>query len=119
MSGSKPILIISFFFFNAHLWSQTSVFNNLVVKQLDQTLGLSETSNAFFEEDNRNNLWISSIDGLNRFDGISTTVYRPSLNANGYKFSSIVSSRVFIDNDKNYWYSTNDGIHRRCCMNLG
>lgn len=87
----------------------------MVVKQLDQTLGLSETSNAFFEEDNRNNLWISSIDGLNRFDGISTTVYRPSLNANGYKFSSIVSSRVFIDNDKNYWYSTNDGIHKINC----
>jgi ligand-binding sensor domain-containing protein len=95
--------------------AQEQPYANLVAQQLDQRKGLSETSNALFFEDQRNNFWISSIDGLNCFDGVNTKVYRPGVDITGRKFNNIITSRVFVDAHQHHWFTTSDGIHQLSC----
>ena len=104
------LLILVFFSF-LQLKAQNQAFNALILKKLDQGLGLSETSNALFYEDNKNNIWISSVDGLNKFDGNKVVVYRPRLNKKNKIFSNSINSKVFMAPSGRFLFSTPDGLH--------
>ncbi|MBD3661031.1 MAG: hypothetical protein HUJ11_02370, partial [Arenibacter algicola] len=50
------------------------------LQQIDNSLGLSNSSiNAIFQ-DSDNLLWIGTWDGLNRYDGSKFKIFRPELN---------------------------------------
>lgn len=83
---------------------------HLVFHKLDQSNGLSELTNIYHSQSSDQYLWISSFDGLNRFDGKNVKVYRPAL-PDG-KVEASISSQAFEDKEKNIWFTTIGAIHR-------
>lgn len=83
-------------------------------RQLDQNAGISELQNAFFTSDHFGRVWISSVDGLNCFNGIENTTFRFQLP--GGQSDPIVSSPMFKDAADNLWCTTTGGIQ---CLKKG
>lgn len=79
-------------------------FNHLTPK--DQ---LTNPYNAHFYKDSRGLMWISSIEGLYCFDGLSLKTYLPTDN-NGLLNKDIQSS-FFEDTQGDIWFTTIDGIN--------
>lgn len=71
--------------------------------------GLSQGSNAFIYQDSKGFIWLSSTDGLNRFDGKSVKIYKPTP-SNGM-LGNIVTSNFFEDEATNLWFTTYEGVH--------
>jgi len=94
-------LIISFYEGKA----QTSWYFN----ELNQEKGLSEQTNPELYKDSRGFLWISSFDGLNRFDGKKVKVYKPIIP--GVGLDTYVTSNIFEDREGGLWFSTLGGLH--------
>lgn len=56
---------------------------DIMVKQLGTEEGLSHhTANAIYQ-DEFGFIWIGTMDGLNRFDGQKTKIFRPSVSESG------------------------------------
>lgn len=68
--------------------------------------GLSDVYNAFVSRDSFGFTWLSSTDGLNRFDGRSIKVY--SVDQLGH---SDVTSHCFQDSMGNLWFTSYNGIN--------
>lgn len=68
--------------------------------------GLSETTNNFLYRDTRGFLWISSMDGPNRFDGKAVRVYRSDSTGIGNN----VQSEFFEDSEGNLWFSVYEAV---------
>ena len=82
-------------------------FHTLGVKD-----GLSQSSVAFMLRDSRGFMWLSSVDGLNRFDGRSVRVYRPNVGQPNAIFGGNVQSSFFEDKASgDLWFSTYEGIN--------
>lgn len=67
--------------------------------------------NDYIYEDSRGFVWISSIDGLNRYDGSNIKTYRYE---SGMKGSNI-QSNFFEDKEGNIWFTTYEAIN---CYNV-
>jgi len=63
--------------------------------------------NYFIFQDSRGFVWISSIDGLNRFDGMQIKNYRAE---SGLK-SNNIQSNFFEDNSGRIWFTTYEAIN--------
>lgn len=74
--------------------------------------GLSQASNAYVYRDSRGFVWISSIDGLNRFDGLEVRKYRPRKNDPKSIVGQLVNSNFFEDKNGNIWFCTYQAINR-------
>ncbi|HEY8937934.1 MAG TPA: two-component regulator propeller domain-containing protein, partial [Cyclobacteriaceae bacterium] len=76
MSFRQPLALIIFLSIELYCYSQPSQlrFNHLNVDN-----GLSQGVNNCIYKDSRGYVWISSFDGLNRFDGLACTIYRENL----------------------------------------
>lgn len=85
------------------LFSQTlpNLFHRLTAEQ-----GLSQAINSFVYTDSRGFVWVSSIDGLNRFDGRSVKVYRPNLNNPNALRGNNMQSRFFETAEGDLWFCT-------------
>lgn len=83
-----------------------------LMHRLSQNTGLSENTTAYLYKDSRGFVWISSIDGLNRFDGIHVKVYKPNNQKNAL-YGHNIQSR-FFENKKNgdLWFCTYEAINR-------
>jgi len=68
--------------------------------------GLSQSTNEFFYRDKRGFLWVSSMDGLNRFDGISVRVYR----FKNRNIGNNIQSEFFEDGSGNLWFSVYEAV---------
>lgn len=80
---------------------------------LDQGKGLSQGTSSFISKESKGFVWIASIDGLNRFDGLNVKVYRPDLAQQHSLVGNNVTSSCFEDpQTSNLWFTTNDAIHR-------
>jgi signal transduction histidine kinase/DNA-binding response OmpR family regulator len=80
--------------------------------QLTTQNGLSEANNAFIYKDSRGFVWISSADGLNRFDGLTVKVYRPRPGDPYSLRGNIITSTFFEDIEGNLWFTTYNAIHK-------
>ena len=74
--------------------------------------GLSEATNFHTFKDSRGFVWISSISGLNRFDGRQVRVYQPDLADSTAIFGQNIQSNFFEDAQGDIWFSTYEGINR-------
>lgn len=76
--------------------------------RLSPNEGLSQGSNEFVFRDTRGFVWLSSIDGLNRFDGQSVKTYK----ADGHNglLSNFIAGNFFEDAASDLWFATYEGI---------
>lgn len=83
------------------------IFHHLKVED-----GLTQATNAFVYKDSKGFVWISSITGLNRFDGVSVRRYTPDITDPGSMNGENVQSDFFEDEAGNIWFCTYEAIHR-------
>ncbi len=76
---------------------------------ITQENGLSQSTNSFLNKDSRGYTWISSTEGLNRFDGKSVKSYQLSRDK---RSDNNVTSHFFETPEGDLWFSTNRGLHR-------
>ncbi len=86
----------------------------LAFHHLSTNEGLSEGVNHFVRRDGHGYMWLSSIEGLNRFDGARVRVYSPASNQTTPKTlaGNNVLSAVYEDARQNLWFATQEGINR-------
>ena len=80
-------------------------FHHLSIAQ-----GLSNPINSYVYHDSEGFVWISSIDGLNRFDGRNVKVYRPDPSVENTLSGNIISSPFFEDQETNIWFTSYGSI---------
>ncbi|UMB54187.1 response regulator [Lutibacter sp. A64] len=80
------------------------------IEQLDNTIGLSNSSINTIFQDSDDLLWIGTWDGLNRYDGTSFKIFRPELN-NENSLSNQVILKIGQDSIGNLWIVTMGGIN--------
>jgi ligand-binding sensor domain-containing protein len=73
--------------------------------------GLSQANNSFVYHDSRGFVWISSIDGLNRFDGLTVKVYRSSFNNPRAMLGQNIQSPFFEDTNGDLWFCTYEAVN--------
>lgn len=85
--------------------------NDLLFNHLTVNNGLSQGVNNCVYKDSRGYTWISSFDGLNRFDGIECTIFRENStqkkNIKGTLFLNILE-----DKKSDLWIGSNEGLNR-------
>ena len=85
--------------------AQQLYFNHLTVNN-----GLSQGVNNCIYRDSKGFVWISSFDGLNRFDGVSCISFRSSVNEpNGLKGTLFLN--ILEDKNSNLWIGSNSGLN--------
>lgn len=83
---------------------------NYSFNHINHNTGLSETMNAYVFKDSYGFIWISSNDGLNRFDGKKVIQYRTTNDSTSLK-GKVINSNFFEDEDANIWFCTYDAIN--------
>jgi signal transduction histidine kinase len=73
--------------------------------------GLSQSSNDFVYQDTKGFVWLSSIDGLNRFDGKQVKIYKSIAGDTTSLLDNNISSNFYEDEHSNLWFTTYEGIH--------
>lgn len=81
-------------------------FHHLTAEQ-----NLSQANNAFVYHDSRGFVWVSSIDGLNRFDGRNVRVYRPDASKPHTMLGQNIQSRFFEAPDGDLWFCTYEAVN--------
>lgn len=81
------------------------------VHYLGPKQGLHQTINSFLYQDRQGFIWISSIDGLCRYNGRSVQVFKPDgHNPHSIKGANIQSS-FFEDGSGQIWFTTEEAIN--------
>ena len=106
----RSIFYISFFWLACH--AAISQENGFTWHELGIDDGLSQATNAFVYKDSRGFVWISSIAGLNRYDGSSLKVYMPDENDPSSMLGENIQSDFFEDNHGDIWFTTHDAINK-------
>lgn len=81
------------------------------INLLDAEIGLSQSTNEFIYNDSKGYIWISSTDGLNRFDGASVTVFKPDKEVENSLKDANIQSPFFEDDRGNIWFATVNSIN--------
>ena len=74
--------------------------------------GLSQATNAYIYKDTKGFVWISSISGLNRYDGMQVKVYMPDKSDPASLFGENIQSNFYEDNAGGLWFCTYEAIHK-------
>lgn len=72
----------------------------------------SQTDNNYIYQDKKGFIWVSSIDGLNRFDGGSVRTYYSDPGDSTSLADDNIHSNFFEDEMGNLWFSSNTAIHK-------
>lgn len=98
-------LLVIILCFAGKINAQQLYFNHLTVNN-----GLSQGVNKCIYRDSRGFIWISSYDGLNRFDGLSCINFRSSVNEkNGLKGTLFLN--ILEDTNSDLWIGSNAGLN--------
>ena len=73
--------------------------------------GLSQPDNAFIDKDSKGFVWISSVAGLNRFDGTGVKIYSPNAIEPGSIIGENIQSNFFEDDESDIWFTTYDALN--------
>ena len=90
-----------------HLFS-VSYCQNLRFDHLDINDGLSQNSAFCMDIDSDGYLWVGTLNGLNRYNGYSFEVFKPTLNKKGSLKGSLCNA-IGCDKAGNTWIATSDG----------
>jgi|GEM_PF-698637 len=96
------------------LWPAGSFFaqtERLYFHHLTANEGLSQSVNEFVYKDLQGFVWISSTDGLNRFDGQTVRIYRPRPGEKNSMAGNFIVSGFFEDKSGNIWFGTMQAIN--------
>lgn len=104
----KITIFLAGFFFLTFLPCQ--VPTDFSFYHLTSKNGISDDSqNEFVKKDSRGYVWISSTDGLNRYNGLKIKQYNSESDS---LFGENIQSSLFEDGKGNMWFSTYEAIHR-------
>ncbi|MEP6796291.1 MAG: triple tyrosine motif-containing protein [Saprospiraceae bacterium] len=93
-------------------WNLTAqVPISLPVTLISRSDGLTETDNRFIYKDSEGFVWISSIQGLNRYDGKHVKTYLPDSRDSTSLKGLMVNGYFFEDVEKNIWFTTYDAVN--------
>jgi len=98
----KFILIAVLFntFVSANLLNSQSICSS--------NLELSQNTNTYLFHSSRHQIFVSSTEGLNIFDGLMTEIYRP---ATSQMVGLILQSSFFEDSAENVWFTTYEALN--------
>jgi ligand-binding sensor domain-containing protein len=82
-------------------------FHHLTVEK-----GLSESTNSSVYQDSHGFIWLSSLSGLNRYDGRQVRIYQPESADSTSLFGQNIQSTFFEDSNCDIWFSTYEGINK-------
>ena len=102
-------LFISFLFLVAEPYLSFSQKPDLRFKRISVLEGLSHSYVKTITQDHQGYMWFGTVDGLNKYDGYSITVYKHSPEDK----TSIANSdvlRLLEDRDKHLWIVTNTSV---------
>jgi len=106
MTFNKFIWIITLFFCFYTSLGEENLYLNFHKVTLENGL-TDDRYNNYIYQDSRGFVWISSIDGLNRYDGLQIKTYRFE---SGMKGTNI-QSNFFEDRSGNIWFTTYESIN--------
>ena len=98
----KSIIYIILILITSHLFAES---NDLQFKRLDVNNGLSSNQVNTIFKDSRGYLWIGTVNGLNRFDGYSSKIFRKSNDRPGTISNNTISA-IFEDHRGKIWVTT-------------
>jgi len=105
MKKQTYLLLLILFSCFGNVRAEQLIFNHLSVNN-----GLSQGVNNCILKDSQGFVWISSYDGLNRFDGISCTSYHSDINVNsGLKGTLFLN--ILEDQNSDLWIGSNAGLN--------
>lgn len=100
----KLMLVLGSVFFIYSIGGAQQHLLNLKFKGLTTVDGLSgQRHNSFIKKDSKKNVWISSLEGVNKFNGTEVTAYT-SANSNLPK--DWIQSNFYEDQAANIWFTT-------------
>lgn len=83
---------------------------NLLFNHLNVNNGLSQGVNNCIYKDSRGYVWISSFDGLNRYDGISCTIFRENI-SDSFSLRGTLFLNIVEDKNGDLWIGSNRGLN--------
>ena len=83
----------------------------LSFQHLSQEDGLSQSFNSFIFKDSHGFIWLSSLDGLNRYDGQQVKVYKHSEEDSTSIYDNTINSSFFEDKQQNLWFASYNAIN--------
>ncbi|MDO9255123.1 MAG: triple tyrosine motif-containing protein [Bacteroidales bacterium] len=107
MKKLKIYLLLILLSINVSGWAQQLYFNHLSVNN-----GLSQGVNNCIYRDSKGFVWISSFDGLNRFDGLNCINFRSTVNVNEKNgLTGTLFLNILEDKNSNLWIGSNAGLN--------
>lgn len=106
ISFLRTFIILCGFTLTLHAQKGKLLFHQLTLEE-----GLSEQTNYFIYKDTKGFVWISSINGLNRYDGTGIKVYLPDPEDSTAIVGENIQSSFFEDRLSNLWFTTFDAIN--------
>lgn len=107
-SVMKCSLIFFLFFVAFPIYAQISATQTHLISQDE---GLLESTNAFIFRDKKGFVWISSLDGLHRFDGKNMKVFRMDTTDSKSIYGNNIQSPFFQNKKGDIWFVTEDAIN--------
>ncbi len=107
---SQILLKVLIVAWGTSLFGQSKVlsFNQLTVED-DLS---SQTNNYYIFQDSRGFIWISSTEGVNRFNGQNIISFPPNTSKNNTLLDGDVTSNFFEDHNGSIWFSTFRALYR-------
>lgn len=84
---------------------------NIRFESIDVDEGLSQQSVQAIFQDSKGFMWFGTQEGLNRYDGVKFTVYKPEIN-NPYSISDTWIEAITEDESGNLWIATENGMNK-------
>ncbi|NDW09638.1 two-component regulator propeller domain-containing protein [Dysgonomonas sp. 520] len=103
------VFISLFYIYRSVLFGNTP--DNINFSQISINDGLSQSTVFNIVQDNANNLWFATYDGLSKYNGYNFTVFRFDPE-NPNSIASDIVRTLFVDSQNRLWIGTRNGLSR-------
>ncbi len=96
--------------FSANCFAQTL---DLKFKMLNNDIVISSNASPYVFKDSKGLVWISTIDGVNIYDGQNVEIYKQNIESSGNKGlgGNIIQGSFFEDKNSDIWFTSYNGIN--------